>query len=162
MGDLTGKGHQDYVIIDDHRVMVYRYQKGKFKKVGQVKLQKRVHQFLSVDVADINGNGRDEIFVTDSLGDNLSSFVLEAVPGKKGLTPIWENVNLYFRVLRDFDDPPLLISQRPGFEKPFRPGIQIMRPVSGGYSVKSELSLAVGDYPGYDPVWAGTGTRHPC
>jgi VCBS repeat protein len=148
VGDLTGKGHQDYVIIDDHRVMVYRYQKGKFKKVGQVKFQKEVHQFLSVDVADINGNGRDEIFVTDSLGDSLSSFVLEAVPGKKGLTPIWENVNRYFRVLRDFDGPPLLISQRPGFEAPFQPGIQIMRPVSGGYSVKSELSPPVGDYQG--------------
>ena len=49
VGDLTGKGHRDYVIIDDHRVMVYRYQKGEFKKVGQVKFQKGVHRFLSVD-----------------------------------------------------------------------------------------------------------------
>jgi hypothetical protein len=147
VGDLTGKGHKDYVIIDDHRVMVYRYQKGKFKKVGQVKLQKSVHKFISVDVADINGNGRDEIFVTDSLGDNLSSFVLEAVPGRKGLTPIAENLNRYFRVLRDFNGSPLLISQRPEFEKPFQPGIQKMHPVSGGYSVDSELSLSVGDYP---------------
>lgn len=148
VGDLTGKGRKDYVIIDDHRVMVYRYQNGTFKKVGQVKLQKGVHRFLSVDVADINGNGRDEIFVTDSLGDSLSSFVLEAVPGKKGLTPIWENVNRYFRVLRDFDGPPLLISQSPGFEKPFQAGIQKMHPVKGGYSVDSELSLPVGDYRG--------------
>jgi FG-GAP-like repeat len=146
VGDLTGKGHKDYVIIDDHRVMVYRYQNGTFKKVGQVKFQKGVHQFLSVDVADINGNGRDEIFVTDSLGDSLSSFVLEAVPGKKGLTPILENVNRYFRVLRDFDGPPLLISQHPGFEQPFQAGIQKMHPVSGGYSVESELSLSTGDH----------------
>ena len=146
MGDLTGKGRKDYVIIDDHRVMVYRYQNGNFKKVGQVKLQKGVHKFLSVDVADINGNGRDEIFVTDSLGSSLSSFVLEAVPGKKGLTPIWENVNRYFRVLRDFDNPPMLISQRPGYERPFKPGIQKMHPISGGYSVESELSPPVGDY----------------
>ena len=126
--------------------MVYRYQKGSFKKIGQVKLKKGVHKFLSVDVADINGNGRDEIFVTNSLGDNLSSFVLEAVPGRKGLTPIWENVNRYFRVLRDFDDPPVLISQSPGFERPFKPGIQKMHPVSGGYSVESELSASVEDY----------------
>ena len=107
MGDLTGKGHKDYVLIDDHRVMIYRYKNGTFKKIGQIKLQKNVHKLLSVDVADINGNGRDEIFVTDSLGDSLSSFVLESVPGKKGLTPIWEKVNRYFRVLRDSDDPPL-------------------------------------------------------
>ena len=148
VGDLRGNGSKDYVIIDDHRVMIYRYQKGQFKQVGQVKLQEGVHKFLSVDVADINGNGRDEIFVTDSMGDNLSSFVLEVVPGKKGLTRIWEDVNLYFRVLRDFDGPPLLISQKPGFEKPFQPGIHKMHPVSGGYSVESELSLSVGDYRG--------------
>lgn len=146
VGDLTGKGHKDYVVIDDHRVMIFRYQKGTFKKVGQIKLKKRVHKLISVDVADINGNGRDEIFVTDSLGDSLSSFVLESVPGKKGLTAIWEKVNLYFRVLRDSDDPPLLISQRPGYEAPFKPGIQKMRPVNGGYSVESEFSPAVGDY----------------
>ena len=84
--------------------------------------------------------------MTDSLGSSLSSFVLEAVPGKKGLTPIWENVNRYFRVLRDFDNPPLLISQRPGYERPFQPGIQKMHPISGGYSVESELSPSVGDY----------------
>ena len=146
VGDLTGKGHQDYVIIDDHRIMIYRYRNNRFKKIGQVKLQVGVHRFLSVDVADINGNGRDEIFVTNSLGDSLSSFVLEAVPGKKGLTRIWENANRYFRVLRDFDGPPLLISQRPGFEKPFQPGIQKMHPVSGGYSEESELPLKIGDY----------------
>jgi hypothetical protein len=71
---------------------------------------------------------------------------LEVVPGKKGLTLIWENVNRYFRVLQDIDGPPLLLSQSPGFERPFRSGIQKMHPVSGGYSVESELSLSTGDY----------------
>jgi VCBS repeat protein len=147
VGDLTGKGRKDYVIIDDHRVMIYRYQKGQFKKIGQVKLQEGIHKFLSVDVADINGNGRDEIFVTDSLGDNLSSFVLEVVPGKKGLTRIWEDVNLYFRVLRDFDAPPLLVSQSPGFERPFRSGIHKIHSNKGKYKVGEELPLESGDHP---------------
>jgi len=144
VGDLTGKGYKDYVIIDDHRVMVYRYRNGKFKKVGQVKRQEGIHKFLSVDVADINGNGRDEIFVTSSLGDNLSSFVLEVVPGKKGITPIWENVNQYFRVLRDFEGPPILISQRPDLNSPFHPGIFTMDFKNGKYKVGPELSFKVG------------------
>jgi VCBS repeat protein len=147
VGDLRGNGRKDYVIIDDHRVMIYRYQKKQFKKVGQFKLQEGVHKFLSVDVADINGNGRDEIFVTDSLGDNLSSFVLEVVPGKKGLTRTWENVNRYFRVLRDFDGPPLLVSQSPGFEKPFQPGIHKTHSNKGKYEVGDELPLKYGDHP---------------
>jgi len=146
VGDLTGNGDKEFVIIDDHRVMVYKYENKSFRKVGQLTGKENVDLFLSVDVADINGNGRDEIFVTNSRGDNLSSFVLEVVPGKKGLTRIWENVNRYFRVLQDFDGPPLLVSQSPGFERPFRSGIHKMHPISGGYSVDSELSLAVGDY----------------
>jgi hypothetical protein len=145
VGDLRGNGRKDYVIIDDHRVMIYRYRDGQFKKVGQVKLRKGIHKFLSVDVADINGNGRDEIFVTNSLGNNLSSFVLEVVPGKKGLTRIWEDVNRYFRVLRDFDGTPLLVSQRPNFDRPFRPGIQIIHSNKGKYVVGEELPLQSGN-----------------
>jgi hypothetical protein len=145
-GDLSGNGDKEFVVIDDHRVLIYKYQNNQFKKVGQVTLREGNNKFLSVDVADINGNGRDEIFVTNSQGDTLSSFVLEVVPGKKGLTRIWENVNRYFRVLRDFDGPPLLISQTPGYERPFKEGIQIIHHKNGGYQVKSKLSLSVGDY----------------
>ncbi|MDH5761976.1 MAG: VCBS repeat-containing protein [Nitrospinota bacterium] len=145
-GDLSGNGDKEFVIIDDHRVLIYKYQNNQFKKVGQVTLPEGNNKFLSVDVADINGNGRDEVFVTNSQGDALSSFVLEVVPGKKGLTRIWENVNRYFRVLRDFDGPPMLISQTPGYEKPFKDGIQIIHHKNGGYQVESELSLPVGDY----------------
>lgn len=147
VGDLTGKGHKDYVIIDDHRVLIYRYQNRQFKKVGHIRLQKGIHQFLSVDVADINGNGRDEIFVTNSLGESLSSFVLEVVPEKKGLARIWENVNRYFRVLRDFDGPPLLVSQRPGFERPFRSEIKKIHSNNGKYEIGEKLPLQSGDHP---------------
>ncbi len=144
VGDLTGNGDQEFVIIDDHRVMIYKYENKKFRRVGQLKARKNINRFLSVDVADINGNGRDEIFVTNHWGDRLNSFVLEAVPGKKGLKRIWGNVNRYFRVLRDFDGPPLLVSQRPDFERPFRHGIQEIHSNNGNYEVGAELPLQSG------------------
>ena len=147
VGDLTGNGDKEFVIIDDHRVMVYKYENKMFRKVGQLTLKENVDRFLSVDVADINGNGRDEIFVTNSRGNNLSSFVLEVVPGKKGLTRIWEDVNLYFRVLRDFDGPPILVSQNPGFERPFRSGIHEIHYNKGEYVIGEDLPLQSGDHP---------------
>jgi hypothetical protein len=146
VGDLTGKGVKDFVIIDDHRVMIYRYENKEFRKVGQLKAKKNINRFLSVDVADINGNGRDEIFVTNHSGDRLKSFVLEAVPGKKGLTRIWDDVNRYFRVLRDFDGTPMLVSQRPAFERPFRPGIQQINFKNGKYEVGQDLLLKQADF----------------
>ncbi len=133
VGDLTGNGDTEFVMIDDHRVMIYKYENKKFRKVGQLTTRKNINRFLSVDVADINGNGRDEIFVTNHWGDRLKSFVLEVVPGKKGLTRIWDEVNLYFRVLREFDAKPRLIAQSPGFEVPFRPGIKTLYSKHGKY-----------------------------
>ena len=147
VGDLTGNGENEFVMIDDHRVMIYKYANQQFRKIGQLKTRKNINRFLAVDVADINGNGRDEIFVTNHWGDRLKSFVLEVVPGKKGLTRIWNDVNLYFRVLRDFDGPPLLVSQRPDFERPFRPGIRKIHFNNGKYEVGGgELPLQSGNF----------------
>jgi len=141
VGDLNGNGKKEFVFIDSHRVMIYRYQNHKFKKIGQVTLRTNLNQFISVDVADINGNGRDEIFVTNHNADELASFVLEVMPGKKGLQKIWQDVNLYLRVIRSFDQAPRLIAQRPGFDKPFANGILTIKYQNGRYKIGPELKL---------------------
>jgi len=141
VGDLNGNGKKEFVFIDDHRVLIYKYKNRKFHKIGQKSLPENLNRFLSVDVADINGNGRDEIFVTNHNADQLSSFVLEAVPGKKGLQKIWQEVNLYFRVIRSFDQVPRLIVQRPGFETPFASGISPIKFQNGRYQTRPELKL---------------------
>ena len=124
IGDINGDGKKEYVIIDHHRVMIYKYQNNKFKRIGQMKSNKSGSHFLSVDVGDINNNGRDEIFVTDQVGDVLESFVLESRPKKKGFKKIWSNVKYYFRILRPFGAKPRLIAQGHGYENPFQNGIK--------------------------------------
>ena len=141
VGDLNGNGKKEFVFIDSHRVLIYRYQNRKFQKIGQKILRADLNQFISVDVADINGNGRDEIFVTNHKADELGSFVLEVVPGKKGLQKIWQDVNLYFRVIRSFDQVPRLIAQRPGFDKPFANGILPVKYQNGRYQTGPKLNL---------------------
>ena len=119
VGDVTGDGVNEYILIDSYRVMVYRQQKGRLKKIGQKHLDKKFNHFLGVDVGDINGNGRDEIFVTNQKGDKLESFALELQRGKKRLKHVWKNANLYFRIIHPFGEKPTLLSQSPGFETPF-------------------------------------------
>ena len=87
--------------------------------LGGKRLDKNFNRFLGVDVGDINGNGRDEIFVTNQKGDKLESFALELPRGKKRLKYVWKNANLYFRIIRPFGEKPTLLSQNPGFETPF-------------------------------------------
>ncbi|NIQ01642.1 MAG: hypothetical protein GWM98_15735, partial [Nitrospinaceae bacterium] len=67
--------------------------------IGQIKTDKIANRFLAVDVGDINENGRDEIFVTNQVGQNLKSFALEIVPRQKTLRQTWKDVNLYFRII---------------------------------------------------------------
>ena len=141
VGDLNGNGKKEFVFIDSHRVLIYKYKNRKFHKIGQMSLSENLNRFLSVDVADINGNGRDEIFVTNHNADQLGSFVLEAVPGKKGLQKIWQDVNLYFRVIRSFDQVARLITQRPGFDTPFASGIYPIKYRNGRYQTGPELKL---------------------
>jgi len=120
VGDITGDGSNEYVLIGHHRVMVYKQKKGGLKKIGQIRGKKGIDQFLGVDLGDINGNGRDEIFVTNQKGDKLASFALEKPRGKRRLKHVWKDVNLYFRIIRPFGQKPTLLSQSPGFETPFQ------------------------------------------
>ena len=119
VGDLDGDGKNEYVLIDHYRVMVYNLKKGKLKQIQQMRTQRGINRLLGVDVGDINGNGRDEIFVTSWKGDKLESFALERLAGKKRLKYVWKDVNLYFRIIRPFGQKPTLLSQSAGFETPF-------------------------------------------
>ncbi len=122
-GDVNGDGKTDYVLISPDRVRFYKFVDQKFKQVSLYRAPEKGSQFLSVDVADINGNGRDEIFVTCNVGQRLQSFVLEMVKGKKRLTPIDDDLNLYFRVIKPAKGKPRLLVQEPGHDRPFRPAI---------------------------------------
>ena len=107
------------MVITPSRVIVYTYRDNKLKQVASFRPKNKNHNFLGVDVGDINGNGIDEIFVTDHVGDNLSSFVLEASRKNKRLKKVWDDVNLYFRIIHPFGRKPVLLTQAPGYNDPF-------------------------------------------
>lgn len=142
VGDIYGDGELEYVIIDRYRVMIYKVENGKLKQIAQHTSNKSGSRFLAVDMGDINGNGRDEIFVTNQSGNELKSFVLEINPDKKQrLDKIWENVRLYFRIIRPFGEKPKLLAQGSGFLDPFTGGIKTVQFQGNGYVVGSEISL---------------------
>jgi len=78
VGDVDGDGMKEVVFIRNGMVHIYRYMEGRFAKVAELD-QKRYNYLFSVDVVDVNGNGVDEVYVTNLPvhSDALNSFVLE-------------------------------------------------------------------------------------
>lgn len=75
IGDLTGDGHMECVYAGRNSVWIYRWANGRFAKMAHIE-ERGNH--LSVDTADLDADGRDEIFVTnvDRFDDRLISYVL--------------------------------------------------------------------------------------
>jgi len=140
-GDINGDGREELVVLASNRVIVYEYRNKKLKQVARFRAKNKNNKFLGVDVGDINRNGRDEIFVTNQLGDSLSSFVLEVRRGKKRLQKTWDDVNLYFRVIHPFGKKPVLLTQSPGYNNPFRSPISKMVYRKGRYLPGKKLRL---------------------
>jgi hypothetical protein len=79
IADLDGDGAAEYVFSDEKRLSVYRAEKSGWKEIWTetVPRKEQEMQQFRIDAADINGNGRSEIFVTRFLDERVSSYVLE-------------------------------------------------------------------------------------
>jgi len=98
VGDVDGDGKNETVFIVDKTVHIYRYVDKRFMKIGEVK-GKGDKPYISVDAADINHNGKAEIFVSQFIrvSRKLSSFVLEWDGGD--FKKIVDNSNWFYRVI---------------------------------------------------------------
>jgi TolB-like protein len=132
IGDVDADGHNEVVFISHNDVFVYRNVEGRFNKVGQIE-GKAYYNFIGVDVADTNGNGRSEIFITDLRrnGGRLTSFVLEwdGTEFKK----IADNENWYFRVLKVPRRGTILLGQKRGGFDIFISGVYELKWSNGRY-----------------------------
>lgn len=111
IGDVDGDKKNEVVVMDDHDLYVFKYDGEKlnlFKKIEQG----YEHNFLTLDVADVNHNGHAEIIVTSVVEDNLRSFILEYEEGK--FRKITEKAGWFFRVLEHPKEGPILIGQKMG------------------------------------------------
>jgi hypothetical protein len=79
VADLDGDGRPEYVFSDQKKLSVYRSEASGWHEVWteQVADGKEEAQQFHIDVADINGNGRAEIFVTAMKNGRVSSYVVE-------------------------------------------------------------------------------------
>jgi len=118
LGDIDNDGKTETVMITEHSVEAYRFDNNRFLKIKTI--AERSHDFLiGVDVADINGNGYPEIFVTalNPSRDFVRSFVLE-FDGQTYIE-IVNKSNWYFRAVETPERGKILLGQKQGVNSPF-------------------------------------------
>jgi hypothetical protein len=114
MGDVNGDGKNEMVLLEGIDIAVYSFQKA--EKQGAL-LQLARHEsldnerYLSVDVADINGNGRAEIFASKVRETTVTSEVLEMDKGGR-LRPVAKRSPWLFRVTTLPERGEVLLGQR--------------------------------------------------
>jgi TolB-like protein len=97
LGDVDGDGNTEVVFTSESQAAVYRFKDRGFLRVAEFELAPRLIS-IGVDVADINGNGRAEVFIS-ARSENYfpASYVLEW--DGSSFQTIYEAPNWYFRVL---------------------------------------------------------------
>jgi TolB-like protein len=113
IGDVDGDKKNEVVIMDNHNLYIFKYEGERMTLSWRVE-HGTEHNFLSLDVADVNRNGHADIIVTSVVEDDLRSFILEYE--EKEFRKITEKAGWYFRVLDHPKDGPILMGQRMGSE----------------------------------------------
>jgi len=139
-GDVDGNGDIETVFISNRGIYVYRLIDGVFSKLHEIKGPKQ-QKYLSVDVGDINKNGRAEIFVTfkKTHSKAIGSFVLEW--HENDFKKIATDKNHYYRVIHHPDQGPILLTQKTGISDLFLPGISKVKWDGDGYAETDKINL---------------------
>jgi hypothetical protein len=124
-GDLDADRRPEVVGITSSEVIVYRWQDRRLVPIARAESDPFLRH-LHLDVADVNGSGQAQLFVTAmssvpeglKLRNSLRSFVLGLRDGK--LVRIADGLEYFLRVLTGPGiEAPMLIGQRMGQQAPF-------------------------------------------
>jgi hypothetical protein len=165
---LDGNGRPELVGISDGGVFTYRWtNKGFAALTGHLETDKFV-RYIYVDTADINGNGRDEIFVTAiwsipsglEFRSQLRSFVFE-LDGRR-LKLVATELPYFFRVARiPGHKQPVLLAQKMGTNVTFSGPILQMAWKDNKYVEEEPLPLPGEDAWLYDVTILEVGDTGP-
>ncbi len=141
LGDVDNDGKVETVILTPQTVLIFRKEQERFYQVFEYTEGGQGYN-VGVDVADINGNGVPEIFVTSMTPTRkgLSSFVIEH--DGKAYRRIVDGAPWYFRVCHLPTRGKVLLGQESRMGSPHSNRIYEMLWRSGRYEPETPLNVA--------------------
>ncbi len=111
VGDVDGDGRNEVVLIAEKTLQVYRWDR-EFKLLWKRESGK-LDTYMAVDVADVDKDGRAEIFVTNMQGDRLASFVVAFKDG--AFRTVSSGMEWFMRVVEWGEKGKVLLGQYKGY-----------------------------------------------
>jgi hypothetical protein len=119
-GDVDGDEQQEFVLASPYEVRIYRRTDNRYQKIGQVALAHR-YTIHSITMADLNNNGRQEIYISAADAKEPNSMVLEW-DGKE-FSHLADNVSWYLRALDIPGQGMVLAGQKSGLNRLMGKGV---------------------------------------
>ena len=143
VGDVDGDGLMETVIVSPDEIYIYRFQNNSFVQIQRLKKVEDRYN-IAVDVADINGNGRAEIFVTafNRYKNVVYSFV-EEYDGKD-YAVITKDQPWFFRVTDTPVRGRVLLGQQTRLNNPYGGDIFEMQWDGGAYVPQNAIKTPSG------------------
>ena len=141
-GDLNKDGRAQVVTATDSSLQIYHLEGTLLTEETHLDYASYL-RIIGLDVADLNGNGYPEIFVTAMTinRETLSSFVVEY--NGSSYTTIQDGLSYYFRVIDSLDGNPVLYAQEKG-RGPYAGKIYIMTPTNDTYQEEKAIRVPRG------------------
>lgn len=134
VGDVDGDEQDEFVLASPYEIRMYRRFDNRYQKIGQVDLAHR-YSIHSVTMADLNNNGRKEIYISAADAKEPSSMVLEW-DGKEFVRTA-DNLAWYLRVIEIPGQGLVLAGQKAGLGQLIAKGIYRVE-LSQGQATKGE------------------------
>ena len=132
IGDVDGDGKSEIVVVSPDEIYVYRLQEGQLREITRQDVGSKRYN-IGVDVADINGNGRAEIFVTAlTRPKNVVRSYVKEFDGK-AFVEIAQDLPWFFRVTDLPARGRILLGQESRLYAPYRGRLYEMQWDGGAY-----------------------------
>ena len=138
VGDLDGDGVKEIVLAGNGELLIYHFRDGRFSQVGKASLSSRL-KVQAMDLADLNHEGRDRIYISATVGDTISSLIAEW-DARQGLHIVSKEIPWYLRPLQIPGKGMILAGQESGvgIGNLLSPGIYALK-MNKGLPIRGEM-----------------------
>lgn len=138
VGDVDGDNQDEFVLASQHAVRIYKRAGSRFNRVAEITSPDR-YTIHALTLADLNRNGRKEIYVSAADPETPNSFALEW-DGKE-FAYVFNDLHWYIRALDMPGEGVILAGQKPGLSKILTPGLYRLNNTESGIVPGAKLSL---------------------